>query len=109
MKYNLDKSIEVLERTPLVIEAMLTGASNEWVMSNEGGDSWSPYGVVGHLIHGERTDWMVRLEIILSDKKEKAFAAFDRFAQFTESKGKTLEQLLDEFKNLRKKIWKVSA
>lgn len=103
MKYNLKRSIEVLERTPFVIEKMLRGVSKEWYSPNEGPDTWSPYDVVGHLIHGEKTDWIERIEIILSKKTDKQFKPFDRFAQFTESKGKTLPQLLDEFKRLRKK------
>ncbi len=101
MKFNLDKSIEILERTPSVIEQMLNGISEEWVMNNEGGDSWSPYDIVGHLVHGEKTDWMARMEIILLNDNKK-FTAFDRFAQFKDSKGKTLVMLMEEFKALRK-------
>ncbi len=103
MEFNLVKSIEILERTPSVLEHLLHNISPEWAMSNEGGDSFSPYDVVGHLIHGEKTDWMVRLELILSDKADKTFQPYDRFAQFAESKGKNLDQLLTEFKTLREK------
>jgi hypothetical protein len=102
MKFDINKSIEVLERTPLVIEQMLKGISEEWIMNNEGGKTWSPYDVVGHLVHGEKTDWLVRTEVILLDG-DKKFSPFDRFAQFNESKGKSLQMLLDEFKVLRKK------
>ena len=102
MELDINKSIEILERTPVVIEEMLKGLSPDWVMNNEGPDTWSPYDVVGHLIHGEKTDWIPRLEIILSDKGDKKFEPFDRFAQFKESKGKKLQQLIDEFKELRK-------
>ncbi|HEX5168048.1 MAG TPA: DinB family protein, partial [Cyclobacteriaceae bacterium] len=77
--------------------------SSDWTAPNEGGQSWSAYDIVGHLIHGEKTDWIPRTEIILSDKQEKAFEPFDRFAQFEASKGKSLNQLLDEFRMLRKK------
>jgi hypothetical protein len=70
-------------------------------MHNEGGETWSVFDVVGHLIHGEKTDWMVRIEIIISDSSNKEFKPFDRFAQFQESKGKSFEQLLNEFKSLR--------
>ena len=66
-------------------------------MHNEGGETWSVFDVIGHLIHGEKTDWMTRIEIILSDGPKKEFKSFDRFAQFEESKGKSLEQLLKEF------------
>ena len=103
MDFNLDKSIEILERTPVVLEKMLSGLSDEWVMNNEGKDTWSPFDVVGHLIHGEKTDWVIRMEIILSDKANKKFVPFDRFAQLKDNKGKKLAQLLKEFARLRKK------
>jgi len=101
MKFNLQKAIEVLTRTPNVLEALLQGMSEEWIFQNEGEETWSPFDVMGHLIHGEKTDWIERMEIILSDGPNKAFKPFDRFAQFEESKGKNMEQLLAEFKSLR--------
>jgi hypothetical protein len=101
MQYTVKNGIEILERTPRVIDSLLRNLPDEWVFQNEGGETWSPYDVLGHLIHGERTDWIARLEIILSDAMEKKFTPFDRFAQFTESKGKSLGQLLDEFNALR--------
>lgn len=102
MKFKLNEAIEVLERTPFVIEQMLKGKSAAWTMTNEGPDTWSPYDVVGHLINGEKTDWITRMNIILSDE-DKRFTPFDMFAHFNESKGKSLEQLLEEFKTERKK------
>jgi hypothetical protein len=102
MKFNLDRSIEILEQTPLVLETMLRGISEEWIVSNEGPETWSPYDIVGHYLHGEKTDWIARLEIILSNKSVKLFEPFDRFAQFGDSKGKSIQQLLDEFKSIRK-------
>lgn len=101
MEFNLDKSLEILERTPSVLRAMLNGLSDAWIHSNEGEETWSPFDVVGHLIHGEKTDWMPRMELILSDSADKNFEPFDRFAQFQESQSKTLDQLLDEFATLR--------
>jgi uncharacterized damage-inducible protein DinB len=101
MDFSLQKSIEILERTPDVLIQLTRGLSPEWVTQNEGGDTWSVFDVVGHLIHGEKTDWMERTEIILSDRDSKQFEPFDRFAQFETSKGKTLTQLLDEFKTER--------
>jgi uncharacterized damage-inducible protein DinB len=101
MNFDLDQSIEILERTPFVIESLLNGLSDDWTNGNEGPDTWSPYDVVGHLIHGEKTDWISRLEIILSNGPNKTFEKFDRFAQFNESKGKSLDDLLQEFKALR--------
>jgi hypothetical protein len=100
MKFNIKEAIPILERTPTVVGALLSGLPESWTMQNEGPDTWSPFDIVGHLIHGEKTDWMPRLEIILADG-DKAFVPFDRFAQYENSKGKTLQQLLDEFTVLR--------
>jgi hypothetical protein len=102
MEFDLEKSIEILSRTPDVLETLLSGLSDQWIFNNEGEDTWSPYDVLGHLIHGEKTDWVTRMELILSDGAEKTFKPFDRFAQFEESKGKNLSQLLEEFKSVRK-------
>ena len=103
MNFSLSKSIEILERTPDVLIVLLKNISPDWTSNNEGGESWSAYDIVGHLIHGEKTDWIPRMEIILSDIQDKRFELFDRFAQFEDSKGKSLTQLLDEFKSLRQK------
>ena len=102
MNFTLPKSIEILERTPDVLITMLQNISSDWSSNNEGGETWSVYDIVGHLIHAEETDWIVRMEIILSDKSDKTFESFDRFAQFENSKGKSLSQLLDKFKAVRK-------
>ncbi len=103
MNFTIEKSIEILERTPIVIEELLHGISDDWSNANEGENTFSPYDVIGHLIHGEKTDWIVRMDIILSGESDKKFQPFDRFAQFNESKGKSLKQLLQEFKVLRQK------
>lgn len=103
MQFDLSKSIEVLERTPTVLKTMLANLSPDWVFSNEGPDTWSPYEVIGHLIHCEKTDWMVRARIILSDQEDKTFEPFDRFAQLRAGKEKSLEELLEEFQALREK------
>lgn len=100
MKFNPGNSIPVLMRTPVVLRSLLSGLDEEWTMNNDGTETWSPYDVIGHLIHGEKTDWIVRAKIILSEG-DKTFEPFDRFAQFNDSKGKTLLQLLDEFEILR--------
>ena len=102
MKYSLERGVEILERTPMVVESLLKNLSKPWIHCNEGGDSWSAFDIVGHLIHGERTDWTQRLKILLSDLEDKTFTPFDRFAQFESSKGKSMEDLLDEFKSARK-------
>ncbi|NNE26431.1 MAG: DinB family protein [Saprospiraceae bacterium] len=91
----------LLHKTPVILRSMLSDLSDDLIFSNEGGESWSPFDIVGHLIHGEKTDWIPRTEIILSDDKDKNFIPFDRFAQFENSKGKTLPMLLDEFESLR--------
>jgi DinB superfamily len=99
--FSVELGLEVLERTPAVLRALLEGLSPEWTAANEGPDTWSPYDVIGHLIHGERTDWMARVNIILQPGGG-TFHTFDRFAQFRESQGKSLSQLLDEFSTARR-------
>ncbi|HXB11100.1 MAG TPA: DinB family protein, partial [Bacteroidia bacterium] len=106
-EFNLNKTIEVLECTPSVLKKLLSGLSDAWVLNNEGKDTWSPFDVVGHLIHGEKTDWIPRMEIILSAKSNKKFVPFDRFAQLKNSKNKKLNHLLKEFKQLRKENIKI--
>ena len=103
MNFSLDRALEILERTPETLNIMLNNLSDEWTTKNEGEGTWSVYDIVGHLIHGEKTDWIPRTEIILSNKSAKVFEPFDRFAQFQDSYGKSLDQLLGEFKQLRKK------
>ncbi len=102
MKFELNKAVAILERTPSVLRVYLKDLAQEWISENEGGNTWSPYDVVGHLIHGEQTDWIIRTKIILGNNKNKEFEPFDRFAQFENSQGKSLNQLLDEFESLRK-------
>ncbi|WP_420318696.1 DinB family protein [Ekhidna sp.] len=103
MQFNLEKSILVLERTPAVLKQLLHGLPEEWATSNEGPETWSPYDVVGHLIQGEKKDWIPRTMIILEHGEKQPFTPFDRFAQFEESKGKSLIELLEEFEKLREK------
>jgi hypothetical protein len=102
MKYTLEKSYEILGRTPAVLHSLLAGLSNDWLLPNEGADTFSPYDVVGHLVHGEKTDWAARTKLILEAGNTQTFVRWDRFAMYEESKGKTIEQLLDEFAGLRK-------
>ncbi|WP_299363556.1 DinB family protein [Winogradskyella sp.] len=101
MKYNLTDALEVLEQTPRTLKSFLGHLSDQWLYNNEGEDTWSPYDIVGHLIHGEKTDWIPRLKVILGNSKNKTFTPFNRFAQFENSKGKSMAQLLDEFSALR--------
>ena len=101
MNFSLASSLEILSRTPRVLECLLKELSNEWVYYNEGDETWSPFDIVGHLIQGEKTDWMSRLEIILDNNPDKRFKPFDRFAQFEDNKEKSLDELLSQFKSLR--------
>jgi hypothetical protein len=101
MEFDLAQGIAVLERTPQVLWAMLTGLPPAWTEADEGPETWSPYVIVGHLIHGEHTDWIARARIILEQGPERRFTPYDRFAQFHESQGKSLSQLLNEFEQLR--------
>jgi hypothetical protein len=106
MKFDLEKSYEILERTPAILRSWLTGLSDEWLMSNEGPDTFSPYDIIGHLIHAEVTDWTDRTKMILEHGTSETFVLFDRFAMYELSKGKTAMQLLDEFEVLRTKNMK---
>ena len=101
MDFDVTTAIAVLERTPSVLRAMLSGLGTEWIDANEGAETWSPYDNIGHLIHGERTDWIPRAQIILTQGENRCFTPFDRFAQFRESAGKSLAELLDQFSSLR--------
>lgn len=101
MEHNLQHTISLLSRTPTALNALLRDLPETWTFSNEGGNSWNAFDVVGHLIHGERTDWMPRAKMILQHGETRAFEPFDRWAQARESQGKSLPQLLDEFARLR--------
>jgi hypothetical protein len=101
MEHNLEHTIALLSRTPPTLNALLRDMPEEWTLRNEGEKTWSPYNIVGHLIHGERTDWIPRAKRILESGESRAFDPFDRWAQEEESRGKSLAQLLDEFAALR--------
>jgi hypothetical protein len=101
MKFKLQHTIEILERTPKVLTELLSGLPDDWTIHNEGGDTWSPFDVLGHLIVGEKTDWIPRMNIILEHGTDQPFERFDMTAHFEASKGKTLVQLLQEFTRLR--------
>lgn len=97
----MGEAIAVLARTPATVDALLRDLPDGWINGNEGENTWSPFDVVGHLIHGERTDWVPRARIILQHGESRPFDKFDRFAQFAESESQTLPELLDEFAALR--------
>jgi uncharacterized damage-inducible protein DinB len=102
MDFSLDLALPVLRATPEVLRAWLGNLPDGWTRANEGPETWSPYDIVGHLIHGERTDWIPRLELILAQGDSRPFTPFDRFAQFQDSRGKSLSELLDTFAELRR-------
>jgi hypothetical protein len=101
MNFELSAGTAILARTPGTLRSMLSGLPASWTSATEGPETWSPYDIVGHLIHGERTDWIPRAQIVLDQGAHRRFTPYDRFAQFRESKGKTLAELLDEFERLR--------
>ncbi|MEP6538594.1 MAG: DinB family protein [Bryobacteraceae bacterium] len=97
----LEESLSVLTRTPATLDTLLRDLPESWTTADEGPGTWSPYVVIGHLIHGELADWMPRLEIILEHGPSLPFDTFDREAQFIESNCKSLSAMLDEFASLR--------
>lgn len=101
MQFQLTHALHVLERTPATFRALLGGLPDVWTAPNEGPDTFSAFDNVGHLIHGERTDWIPRARIILSQEPNRRFEPYDRFAQYRESQGKDMAELLDEFALLR--------
>ena len=101
MNFQLDHAKNILRRTPATLTALLQDLPDEWLFSSEGAETWSPFDVLGHLIHGEETDWIPRAKIILEHGEERAFEPFDRFAMFEKSKGKSLRELLTTFEHLR--------
>ncbi|WP_248927286.1 DinB family protein [Paenibacillus hamazuiensis] len=100
MNFHLKEAIQVLERTPQTLDYLLSGLSGSWLQSNEGEGTWNAAEVVEHLIEGEKTNWMPRLEFILQEGEDKPFPPFDRYAHL-KAKEKTMEQKLLEFKTLR--------
>jgi len=99
----LADAIDFLARTPATLDALLSGLPLPWIAANEGGETWGAFDIVGHLIHGERTDWLPRAKIILEHGEARPFEPFDRLAQFEISTGRTMESLLDEFAGLRRR------
>ena len=100
-RFDLAQAIEVLERGPEALRALLSGLSEAWTSPNEGPDTWSAFDNVGHLIHGERTDWIPRARMILEHGRTRTFEPFDRFARMRGNAGKRMLELLDEFTTLR--------
>src|SRR5215831_13226583 len=101
MQQNLQETVALLGRTPATLDALLRDLPESWTFRNEGADTWNAFDIVGHLIHGERTDWMPRLKLILGSGDTRPFEPFDRLAQKRNSTGKSLGALLDEFARAR--------
>src|SRR5882672_6566076 len=101
MEHNLPHTISLLTRTPAALNTLLRDLPEAWTLRNEGENTWSALDVVGHLIHGERTDWMPRARMLVQFGETQAFEPFDRQGHVRESQGKSLGQLLDEFARLR--------
>jgi len=101
MKFQIEKAVEILSQTPATVKSLLGNLSDDWTENAPDSESWSPFDIIGHLIHGEETDWIRRAEIILGQGENLTFEPFDRFAQFEKSKGKTLNALIETFAVLR--------
>lgn len=101
MHFQLPHALQILERTPATLRALLGGLSEVWTAPNEGPDTFSAFDNLGHLVHGERADWVPRARIILAQGPERRFEPFDRFAHYRENRGKSVGELLDEFARLR--------
>ncbi len=102
MEFDVEQALEILDRTPAILRAVLEGLSPAWTQTHGDPESWSPYDVVGHLIHGEEGDWLPRAKIILEYGESRPFEPVDRLAQFERSKNQSLDQLLDTFTQLRR-------
>src|ERR1700730_11010954 len=100
MEHDLQQTISLLTRTPAALNALLRDLPETWTLRDEGENTWSAFDVVGHLIHCERTDWIPRARIVLQFGEARSFERFDRLGHVRESRGKRLEQLLDEFASL---------
>lgn len=101
MEFRFETALPILHRTPAVLRAQLQDLPPDWTDATEGPNTWSPFDVVGHLIHGERTDWVPRIEHMLAHGDTVPFPPFDREAMFAASRGRSLRELLDTFETLR--------
>jgi hypothetical protein len=101
MEHHLPYTIALLSRTPATLDTLLRELPDAWTSRNEGDNTWSAFDIVGHLIHGDRTDWIPRVRMVLNLGETRTFEPFDRWGQVRESQGKSLGQLLDEFARVR--------
>jgi hypothetical protein len=101
MKFELKQATEILSQTPFTLQRMLEGLSDDWTTSSGNRESWGVYDVIGHLVHGEETDWITRAGVILAQGEDRRFVPFDRVAQFELTNDRSLSDLLTEFAHLR--------
>ncbi len=102
MPLKIAEARHILQKTPATLTAMVGGIPEPWLKCTEGAGTWSAYDVVGHLIHGELTDWIPRTRMILERGESKAFEPFDRIAMFRDDQSRPVSALLDQFAFLRK-------
>ena len=102
IEVDLPTVISIISRTPDVIKALVSDLDEAWLHARESEDTWSPHEIVAHLIFGEQTDWIPRMQIILGDKEDKAFTPFDRNGHFSIATGRSIESLLYQFEKLRR-------
>jgi len=100
-EFNLQGTIALLTHTPGALDSLLRGLPDTWIHRSEGENSWTVFEVVGHLIHGDRTDWIPRAKMILNFGDSRPFESFDRGGHKQEIQGKSMGQLLDEFARAR--------
>lgn len=103
MMVELERAVEILGRTPAVLRAWLGGLADFWARSNYGEATFSPFDVVGHLIEAEQTNWMTRLRVMMEHGDTKPFPAFERYAMYESSVGRSMDDLLESFAALRAK------
>lgn len=101
MNFDMKEAVEILERTPITLEHMLSGLSHGWLRSHEGEGTWNAVEVIEHLIEGERTNWIPRLEFMLREGEGKEFPPFDRYAHLNEAEGRSVDEKLHAFKTIR--------
>ncbi len=101
MDYQYEQAVEILRRTPATLTALLRGLPAVWTTSTAGPDTWSTYDIVGHLLHGDETDWIARARIILEHDERRPFDSFNRTAMFEKYQGSSLDELLAAFAQAR--------
>jgi hypothetical protein len=97
----MEEAVEILECTPRTLRSLLSGLSEDWIFSDEGESTWSPFDIIGHLIEADKFNWMPRIEMIISKGQSEIFPPFDRFSQLRQNSKKSPDQLFYEFSEIR--------